>query len=96
MPVPIRKVFVSGTGGREVEAHQHHKLQASAIAYSYMPPNGYLVVVSKPTIDDLTLTIPVLKDIGCGSSISIISSKWGCRIVCTYSKRVSVKLSKHM
>lgn len=57
MPVTIRKVLVSDTG--KPQSGQHHKLQMSAIAYSYTRPNAFVVTVSRPIIDGLAFTVPV-------------------------------------
>ena len=63
MPVTIRKVLVSDTGAEKLQLDQHHKLQTSAIAYSYARPNGFVVTVSRPIIDGLAFTVPVPKSL---------------------------------
>lgn len=59
VPVTIRKILASDTGAGKPQHNQHHKLQMSAIAYSYIRPNAFEVTVSKPIIDGLAFTVPV-------------------------------------
>lgn len=63
MSVTLKKVFLSDTGAGKTQSDQHHKLQTSAIAYSYTRPNGYQVTVFKPIIDALTFTVPIPKQL---------------------------------